>query len=254
MWGEALPLAGRPARFRLWLNRFDRVIVLSEAGRRMAGATGVEPDRIRVIPLFCPPPAARPPEPPEPPRVLYAGWIQQRKGLHVLIQAWPGVLARLPAARLCIIGETTEPAYAESLRRDALRLGVADSLEWAGRRTRGEVAAEFARAHAVAIPEQWENVSPVILGEALAAGVPVVASRVGGMTELLRDGVNGLAVPPDSPEAFTRALLEILTDPERRRQLADGALETIRRQRNPDDITRTWLSLYRELAAHPAGG
>jgi glycosyltransferase involved in cell wall biosynthesis len=138
------------------------------------------------------------------------------KGLHVLLEAFDGMP---PDARLDVFGSLHyDPAYAESLQRRARHPGV----RLAGSLCHDEVPKLLAGVDALVIPSIWHENSPLTLREAFLAGVPVVASRLGGHTELLEQG-GGLLYDADDPIALRRALLRLYGEPGLCRKLADSA-------------------------------
>ena len=141
--------------------------------------------------------------------LVYIGRLADKKGVDVLIEA----MARLDGSRLEVIGDGPDRA---ALERRAERLGVAERVRFLGKLPRDEVLAALGRAQLVVIPSRvgaggdMEG-TPVVLCEAMAAGVPVVASRLGGLGECLDDGVDGLLVAPDDVDALTTTLGKALT-------------------------------------------
>jgi glycosyltransferase involved in cell wall biosynthesis len=139
----------------------------------------------------------------------------------VLIQSLAGV----PDASLVVLGDGPERAAAEGL---AEALGVRSRIHFTGRLPRSGVMEELRRAFAVVIPSRVarggdQEGTPVVLGEAMAAGVPIIASRLGGLAEHVEDGVTGLLVEPGSGDSLAQALRTALDDPDLLRSLAERA-------------------------------
>ena len=160
---------------------------------------------------------------PEPGRVLFVGRLVEKKGVNVLLSA----AAEVPAARIVIVGDGP---IAPELRAQAASLGIADRVEFLGARSRAEVMAELARAAVVTLPSQVgaggdQDGVPVVLGEAMAAGVPVVASDIGGLAEYVSDGETGRLVPPGAVPELATALGELVADPNAAEKLAVAASE-----------------------------
>ena len=148
---------------------------------------------------------------PELGRLLFVGRLVPKKGVDVLLDALPAV----PSARLTVLGDGPE---AEPLACRARALDLTDRVEFRGRQPAEEVLGELRRAMAVVIPSRVElngdqDGTPVVLAEAMAAGVPVVASALGGLDEQVRDGVTGLLVPPGDAPALAHALSTTMRDP-----------------------------------------
>lgn len=160
---------------------------------------------------------------PEPGRVLLIGRLVEKKGVNVLLSA----AAVVPDARVVIAGDGP---IAADLKAQAADLGIAERVEFLGQCTRAEVMAQLARAAVVALPSQVgaggdQDGVPVVLGEAMAAGVPVVASELGGLGEHVVDGVNGLLVEPGSVTELADALRRLIDKPEYAAELAASACE-----------------------------
>jgi colanic acid/amylovoran biosynthesis glycosyltransferase len=154
----------------------------------------------------------------EPGRVLLIGRLVDKKGADVLLDA----AARVEAARIVIAGDGP---LGHDLRTQAHSLGIGDRVEFLGHCTRRQVMAQLARAAVVAIPSQIgaggdQDGVPVVLGEAIAAGVPVVASDLGGLAEHIIDGLTGRLVKPGSASELAGALTELLADPAHADELA----------------------------------
>ena len=166
---------------------------------------GVEPER--YAPSSDPDPGRAPGE-----RMLFVGRLAGIKGVPVLLAALADLAARRPAARLALVGDGPERAAIEA---EAARLGVAERVEFLGYLGQAEVAAELARSDLFVLPSFAEGV-PVVLMEAMASGLPVVATRVAGVGELVEDGVAGRLVAPGDIASLTAAIEALLADPERR--------------------------------------
>ena len=185
----------------LALRRAAAVVTLTD---RLAGLVrgGVPADRIHVIPsgtrVFDA--VARGPT-----GVLFVGRLHRQKGVDTLIRALP----LLPEATVMLVGDGPERA---PLRRLATDLGVADRVTVTGFVPHGMVPGLLAGADVVVLPSRYEELGTALV-EAMAAGRPVVASHVGGIPELVRDGVDGLLVPPDDPAALAKAVTRVLANP-----------------------------------------
>jgi len=141
--------------------------------------------------------------------VLFVGHLVPVKALDVLLRAWAALL-QLPSVgahlRLMLIGEGTQR---DTLEQQARQLGLADRVAFLGPKPQAAVADWIAAADLLTLPSHAEG-SPNVVVEALASGTPVVASRVGGVPDLVDDGVNGLLVPAGDAEALTGALAAAL--------------------------------------------
>lgn len=230
--------AGDPLRERLLESlmhtllrrRAAGVIAVSEAAARAVIESGRLPrSLVRVVRNGAPPPP--PPMssgqrarrrrslglPSGGPVLLSVSVLRPDKGLDVTIDAMPQVLARVPDATLLVVG--SGPAEA-ALRERAARQGVGDRCVFAGRRD--DVEDLYPIADMLVHTSRREALPTVVL-EAMTAGLPVVATDVGGTAELVTQGVTGVLVPPDSPGDVAGAVTILLEDPERARAIGREA-------------------------------
>jgi glycosyltransferase involved in cell wall biosynthesis len=132
--------------------------------------------------------------------------LEPEKGHPTLLEAWPGVLRAVPDAYLLIVGEGSRR---DALEAQARQLRIAHRVVFTGRRD--DVPAVTAALDVAVLPSYREAQGLTIL-EAMALSRPVVASNVGGIPEMVEDGVTGLLVPPHDAEALTAAIVRLLTD------------------------------------------
>lgn len=178
--------------------------------------------RFRVIPNFIDDalverPIPPRPSPPAPSRAdfLFAGGTAPHKGLRTLLRAWALVP---PPTRLLVAGD-------QSLRPG----GPLDRVVFLGQRTPTEIAGLMRGAAGVVVPSTWGEPCPTVVLEAMASGTPVIASRVGGIPELITEDYDGLLVPPSDAEAIARAVQRLLTAADLGRLLGGAARQTARR-------------------------
>lgn len=182
------------------------------------------------------------------PVVVTVSVLRPGKGVEVLLDALPALLARHPAARLVVVGDGPARRALEA-RAAAGPPEAAAAVVWAG--FRRDVPAFLAAADLFVLPS-LEDAFPTVLLEAMAAGLAVVATRAGGIPEIVDDGVTGLLVPPGEPAPLAEAVAELLADPERRRRLGVAG----RRRAEERFSTGAWLGrlerLYGEVLGDPA--
>lgn len=166
--------------------------------------------------------------------VLALGRVVHKKGFDLLIDAFSTLARDIPDVGL-VIGGTG--AQLPELRSQAARLGLSDRVYFPGRLDRGQVAALMAGAEVFVMPSRVEPFGIVIL-EAWRAGVPVIATIKGGPPEFVTHGVSGLLADPTDRPALAQALRLLLTQPERRRELACHSRDRV------DDFT--WPAITRQ--------
>ena len=170
------------------------------------------------------------------------------KGIRYLIDAFPRVLAARPDARLLLVGRGPEEG---ALKAQAAALGIEERVVFAGFQ---RDSAAYAGTFDVAVVPSLEEGFGLVAVEAMALGVPVVASRVDGLQEVITDGRSGLLVPPADPAAIADAVLRVLGDRELRARLSDGGRAESERF-SLDRYAARLTDLYYELAGRtaPAG-
>jgi glycosyltransferase involved in cell wall biosynthesis len=150
------------------------------------------------------------------PRVLYVGRVERAsrwKGLHVLLESLVPLRELVPDVRLEIVGDGDDVT---SLQAHARRLGVDGIVDWTGPVAHEDLPDHYRRAGVTVLPSLTESESfGMTLVEAMASGCPVVGSAVGGIPFVVRDGVDGLLVPPGDVQALAQALGAVLSDPGR---------------------------------------
>lgn len=178
------------------------------------------------------------------PVVACVAEIIPRKGQLYLVRAWSTVLAAFPQARLVLLGrEGAKPAYAAKVRAEARRLGVTDKIVWTG--FRADIPAVLPHCTVAVLPSLTELFSLGAL-EAMACGIPVVATNVGGFPEMITPGENGELVAPRDPAALAGALIRVLGDESYRRRLAVSARARIERDYTADAHYARYMSILHE--------
>ena len=169
------------------------------------------------------------------------GRLALQKGQRHLIGAMPLLLERVPRAHAVIAGGGDLEEY---LRDLSLEVGVADRVHVLG--PRRDVPALMHAIDVFAMPSIWEGFGLVLL-EAMAAGRPIVASRVATIPEVVVDGETGLLVPAGDPVALADALAELAHDPERARRLGEAGRQRLRQYFSIEKMVGDTELLYREL-------
>lgn len=184
--------------------------------RDLALAWGVAPERVRVLPNPAPTPPSGPAAPHEGILFAFAGRLGPQKSLGIALQA----VERVDGASLVVAGDGGE--------RAALEREAGPRTRFLGPLPRERVLELFAAADATILSSSWENFPHAVV-ESLAVGTPVIATRVGGVPEVVEDGVNGLLVPPDDVRAFTAALQRFAGDAGLRARLRAAAASSVER-------------------------
>lgn len=171
------------------------------------------------------------------------GRLEARKGHQYLIQAMPELSRQVPGALLLIAGH--DPwGYGRELRRLVDKLGIGESVRLVG--FQSDIPSFLSALDAFAFATNSEGFGQVMV-EAMAAGKPVVASKVAPLTEIAVDGRSALLVEPGNPAAFAGALQRLSSSPVKRRRLASRARERVQKYFTAERMTGETISLYEEV-------
>lgn len=170
--------------------------------------------------------------------LLFVGRLRIRKGVEVLLEA----LRAVPGARLLIAGDGEHRA---ALERKAAELGLGPAALFLGRCDASRVRGLLSGAAALVVPSTYEGM-PLVVLEAMEAGLPVVASRVSGIPEVVEDGKTGWLVPPEDPRALAGALTEALGDPEEARRRGGEGRRRVDERFRPAVAAGTWHAAVRK--------
>jgi glycosyltransferase involved in cell wall biosynthesis len=195
---------------------------------------------VRVVPngldVSAVPTAASPGE-----GFLYAGRLSHEKGVGVLVKA----VARARGVRLAIAGTGPE----EDALRGAAAASAPDRIEFLGVLPREELLRRVRASRAVVLPSLWYENAPMSALEALASGVPVVASAIGGLPEIVREGESGLTAPPGDVSALADRLELLAADASLARTLGAGGRKLVERDHRLSDQVARMLAILEEVAS-----
>lgn len=208
------------ARKRLVYRAATNIVAVSEAARKDINAVfGVPERKCAVLYNLLPDPFEGVNSSCSGPRenkLVCVGRLEQCKGQDVLIKAIALLRDRCPDWKVEFLGEG--PA-SDSLSQLARHLGVSDRCIFSGNVRHDEVLMRMAKAAATVVPSRSEGFGIVNI-ESLAVGTPVIASAVGGIVEVIRDGVDGFLVPPDDPSSLGDKICALLSSPELRQKMS----------------------------------
>jgi L-malate glycosyltransferase len=232
------------------------IAVSREDRRRMIELESIKPDKAVFVPNGIPPlppPSGRDVRAeldigPNDLVVTTVGFLRQPKAMDVLIEAAAKLAPRFPELKVLIVGEGDDrPVYEALIERLSLQ-GVVKLLG-----LRSDVPDLLAETSVAVLSTNSEG-SPLSVMEYMDAGLPVVATRVGGIPDLIDDGVEGLLVEPRDPEGLAAAIARILEDPVEASRMGERARERRRREFDIDVMVRNLENLYLDLYAKTARG
>lgn len=175
------------------------------------------------------------------PVVITVARLEEQKGINDLLQAAVLVLQGEPASQFLIVGDGRERKQLEAL---AASLGVATSVRFLG--PRGDVPALLKASSVFVLPSLWEGMPNALL-EAMAAGLPVVATDVEGSREILGSNESGLLVPPRQPAKLAEAILRLLHETESSSRLVEISQGIVRNKFAENSVVASYVDLYEKL-------
>jgi glycosyltransferase involved in cell wall biosynthesis len=186
------------------------------------------------------------------PHILMVGSVLQRKGIEEALRAMSIVVAACPSAKLLVVGEG-RPDYLEGLKQHTKSAGIKANVEWLGFKTAHEIAALHAVSAILIHPSYLDN-SPNSVAEAMASGLPIIASNVGGIPSMIENGVTGLLVEPRNPRQLAEAIIALLQNEAERKRLARRAKEVACERHLPSKVAEKTLSVYKDIIAKEKRG
>ncbi len=178
--------------------------------------------------------------------ILYAGVLVPGKGVHHLIRAFHRVHMDFPEADLMIVGREANGDYARTLRKEVQGWGLHGRVRFLGEVSQAELARWMAQALVFVLPSLSEALGRVVF-EAMLAGAPVIGSRVGGIPEMVQDGMTGFLVPPGDEDALADRLRWMLSHPEEAKAMGQRARAFARRFFSSEAYLRGYQRVF-ELA------
>ena len=232
---------------RFFLDRAACVVVLSSQWRTwITGVTGNP--RVVCVPNPVLPVSGRAPSDRKN-VVLFFGRLGRGKGVFDLLDAIAGLRASMPEVRLVCAGDGDREAVAKR----AVQLGIGDAVSFTGWIGPSKKQLLLRSAAVFVLPSYAEGL-PMSLLEAMAAGLPIVAAEVGGIPDVVTDGVNGFLFTPGDTAVLERLLCRLMHDPELSRRIASAARETVRLRFGADRVIAQLEEIYAGLGLAGAAG
>jgi glycosyltransferase involved in cell wall biosynthesis len=178
----------------------------------------------------------------DPAQILFVGRLHQDKGILDLVDALPYLLHRTDC-RLTLAGAGP---HAPLVQQRASDLGVSDAVEYPGYLSGDGLTEAYARATVFAFPTFWTEGFPTVLSEAMAAGLPIVTTRLRGAADYLEDGINAIFVEPRDPMGVAAAVLRLLEDTDLRRRMSEANRRLVR-SFDPPLVAQHFLATMEEV-------
>jgi glycosyltransferase involved in cell wall biosynthesis len=185
-------------------------------------------------------------------RIVMVGEIVRRKGVEEAVEAMRLVVSEFPSAKLSIVGLGVSASYLDGLKTRAAALRIDGNVEWLGFKPAAEIAALHAEAALLIHPSHIDN-SPNAVAEAMASGLPVIASEVGGIPSMIEHDVTGILVKPCNHVELANAIIALLRSEPERRRLAANARKVAIERNLPANAADETMRVYRDIVARESG-
>ncbi len=234
----------RLARGRGTYKKVNAYIASSAFGAQVAIDTGIDPDTVHVIPNFLPPgqigdgKAALE----ERPRFLFSGRLEEVKGVREILAAYASGDPRLGTLVVAGAGGKLESEVQAAAN-------TSDNVEYLGRLRRDQVLEQLRRSRAVLVPSRWHENNPMSLLEARAVGVPAVCTDMGGLPEMVDDGLDGFVVPSSNVAALSNAIRRLAENRKLAEDMGRRGYERLLRDNTADVHYEQLMSVYAKARA-----
>jgi glycosyltransferase involved in cell wall biosynthesis len=229
-----------------WKSLVSAYVFISASQRDLLAGLGLAPDRVFVrhnlIPRRSVKQAAREPI------MVYAGRLDEAKGVRLLMAGWDCYRSKSGDSGLRLVIAGAGPLESEVAGWASTR----PSVEMVGQVDSGRCAELMSRSRAVILPSAWEETFGLVVVEAMAVGVPPIATGHGSFVELITPGVDGVLFRPGDPTALALAVADAEAHPEQYETYGEQARKTYEQRFDPDNSLERLIEIYRYAIAHPA--
>jgi len=183
---------------------------------------------------------------PEQGRILYIGWLNERKNTLGAIKAFADIVDRYPQAKLIVAGQAREQDYFNQIQQLIKQNKIDDKVKLLGHINHFQLAQELTRAGVFLLPSRQEN-SPMAIAEAMAAGIPVIASNRCGMPYMVADGKTGFLVEPESTKQIADCLARLVGSEQLCQQMGEVGREVAMERFYPQAVARKTRAVYERI-------
>ncbi|MBW1816712.1 MAG: glycosyltransferase [Deltaproteobacteria bacterium] len=228
---------------RATFKKFDKIIAVSRGLEKAMLELGVHRKKIVFLPNGVDVESFTPSnQPASKNNILWIGRMTEEKGLAYMIEAMVEIVDKKPDVKLILVGSG---GLEGRLRRMTVRLGLGTHVSFEGKRPHYEIPNYLRRARLLVLPSLSEGL-PVAMLEALSCGIPVVGSRIGGISEVIKDGETGFLVTPGAPEELSAAIIKLLSEEKLRVEFGGNGIDLMTEKYNLTTIARKTLATYSE--------
>lgn len=233
--------------FDWFYKKVEGFLVLSDSNVKLLVEYGIPKSKIFVVRQLFNPVKIKANSKIQKGSIYMNAWMAPHKGVHVVIAAFAEVLKKVHNAKLTLETKVLDPHYETRINKMIKQLKLKDKIEIFERKTVDDYLQKIGQANVVVVAEQWENMAPTTLSDALSQGKPVVASNIGGLPEMLKDGIGGLLADPYSPDDFANKIVKIIEDPKLTLKLSLNAPKLVEKLGSAKQVQIQLKHLYRKV-------
>lgn len=239
----------RKAIFEHYTDAVDKFFVLSNASKSLLQHHHIDKERVSVLHQYIWPEAAEKTRIKQPieGNLTYVGWVEHRKGLHIIVSALAQLADEFPQLQLEVIGMHANTKYENTVNKIIADNNLQDRVTFKQKISRESLLQSIHDSWLVTIPEQWENMSPVILTEAMAAGACVLASRIGGISHIVEENHSGLLAEHDNISEYVEKIRWAISNPDKINSIRVNAKNRAKKLFNPLKINMQMEDIYSQL-------
>jgi len=234
--------------FDSFLSRVTRFSVLSNACKDLISQYPIDKNKIFVVKQLSIVQDTKKKISIERGNIFFNTWMLPHKGVHIVVRAFSNIVKLTPNAKLYIavkdVGHYTDNQYYLRIKKMIKSLGLQKKIIFFGRLSRREYLGCMKRAEVVVVAEQWENMAPTTLADSMSLGKPIVASRIGGIIEMIEDKKDGLLAKPQDPNDFAQKIFQILNNPLLAKKLGFNAMKSAKNFGKEEIIINQLSKLY----------
>lgn len=238
------------SKFRKLIKQIDFFHVLSEDSKNILVEYGIKSNKIKVQPSYFEMKVKEEDSNGErdPKLILFVGWLLFHKGIHIVVEALGKVIKSHPDIKLVVLGEWgTEEEYHQNLRDKIKEYQLEDHIEIKGKMPFDRVVDFLKKASLITIPEQWPNVGPVIIFEAMACKTPILASRIGGIPEMVIENETGFLAEYNNPDDWAEKIIRILNKEEDLSRITNEAFQFAQSKNDKKKANDFFNEIYSEM-------
>lgn len=234
----------------LFISQVSAFRVSSFASKKLLVRYGIDPLKIVVVRQVSNEDISKMRVKPQKNLIYLNAWMSFHKGVHIAIEAMAKIVKEIPEAKMEIDTKIFDKTYEEKI------LGMIKDFNLTGKVTLNEKPTQtqylknIKKSKVIIVPEQWENMGPTTMGDAMAMGKAIVASRIGGIPEFIKNGKNGFLVNHEDTSGFAKRIIQLLKNDNLAKKMGYRAQKDIAQLSSGETCLKSLRKLYRVAVQH----